>query len=761
AMALNNLAELYRAQGKYTQAEPLYQQALEIDEADLGSIHPSVARDLNNLALIYQDQGQYAKAELLALRALEIYEHTLGTDHPLFAKVLNNLATQYITQEKYADAKNLILLAFKIQEKKLGARHPDVGYTINNFALLHYTQGKYSQAEHLYQRVIAIFEAALGANHPNVATSLNNLAHLHWAQDQPIISLSLLKRAQSINETQTTTRLLTGSEASKHAWMHLGLANMFANISFSLSLASNPDAARLGYASLLHAKGRVLDSLTDSVDKLRRSVNPEDRQILEDYTTVVQQQATLFHQGPGQLSSDAYHARLTELAAKKEQLETTLAARSAVFKEEITPVTLEKVQAALPENAALIDYVMYLPFDPKAKKETTKFGEPRYAAYVLKPTGDPIVIDLGDTESIQGLIQDFRAGLRDPDHLFVNDDAKKLSIRLLHPLHPHLQQVTHFLLSPDGALNLIPFGALLDEQGTYLAANPKLTLTYLTSGRDLVRFGVTPAIRNNPVIVADPDFGQSVTIAAKSSSSTTTDGAVDLDRGGMVFKPLRGTAEEATALQPLLRVNDDHLLTQAHATEARVKQVQSPRILHIATHGFFLQDQELPAPRVLPLSLGSTPAPLPLNENPLLRSGLALAGANVRESGKQDDGILTAAEVAQLDLGGTELVVLSACETGVGQVQNGEGVYGLRRALVLAGAQAQVSSLWKVADAATKDLMVEYYQRLIKGEGRSAALREAQRTMMANPKRSHPYYWASFIPIGNWRPLAAGATDEG
>jgi CHAT domain-containing protein len=177
-------------------------------------------------------------------------------------------------------------------------------------------------------------------------------------------------------------------------------------------------------------------------------------------------------------------------------------------------------------------------------------------------------------------------------------------------------------------------------------------------------------------------------------------------------------------------------------------------VLHIASHGFFLQDHEMPGAALGVESVAQDRSLPLLGENPLLRSGLALAGANLRQSGEHDDGILTAAEVAQMDLRGTQLVVLSACETGVGDVQNGEGVYGLRRALVLAGAETQVASLWKVADAATKDLMVEYYQRLLQGEGRSAALRAAQRTMLTSPTRAHPYYWAAFVPIGHWTPLA-------
>ena len=222
-----------------------------------------------------------------------------------------------------------------------------------------------------------------------------------------------------------------------------------------------------------------------------------------------------------------------------------------------------------------------------------------------------------------------------------------------------------------------------------------------------------------------------------------------------VFTPLPGTAAEAKALKALLKLHDDHVLTGANATEAQLKHLHGPRILHVATHGFFLRDQPMAADARKPVGFAHDQRPVLVGENPLLRSGLALAGANVRRSGTNDDGILTAFEAAQLDLRGTELVILSACETGVGEVQNGEGVYGLRRALVLAGAQTQVTSLWKVADDATKDLMVDYYRGLLKGEGRSGALREVQKAMIASQDRWHPYYWAAFVPIGNWAPLPA------
>jgi CHAT domain-containing protein len=185
----------------------------------------------------------------------------------------------------------------------------------------------------------------------------------------------------------------------------------------------------------------------------------------------------------------------------------------------------------------------------------------------------------------------------------------------------------------------------------------------------------------------------------------------------------------------------------AQATETTVKSLHGPKILHLATHGFFLDDE--PATAADP---SGSPAMAESHENPLLRSGLAFAGANKLSSG-DDDGILTAMEASGLDLWGTKLVVLSACETGAGKVTNGEGVYGLRRALVIAGAESLVMTLWQVDDQATKDLMIGYYKRLVAGKGRSAALRDIQLEISARTKYAHPYYWASFLPAGDSSPI--------
>ncbi|HEX6622770.1 MAG TPA: CHAT domain-containing protein, partial [Pyrinomonadaceae bacterium] len=403
----------------------------------------------------------------------------------------------------------------------------------------------------------------------------------------------------------------------------------------------------------------------------------------------------------------------------------------------------------------------------------------------LRKEGEPLWVDLGAVESVDGDLARLLAALKCPQT--VDDIRKCPSVaevkrlaraadeRVMRPVRKLLGDTRHVFVSPDGALNLLPFAALVDENGKYLVET--YSLTYLTSGRDLLRLQAGAGSREPPLVVADPAYDgarafptPTARIQAGEESARRSG-----EMGAMRFRPLPGTAAEAKALGAALP--GVRVLTRERATEAALKQVTAPRVLHVATHGFFLPDQPQQTAaedaRGITLSGGGGP-PVPARvENPLLRSGLALEGANQRRGAGGEDGILTALEAAALDLWGTKLVVLSACETGVGEVKNGEGVYGLRRALVLAGSESLVMSLWQVSDEATKDLMVSYYKRLLAGGGRTEALRQVQlevlrgggraaggqgRCLFCEPGKagaprdlSHPYYWAAFIQSGDWR----------
>ena len=749
AKSLNNLAGLYWETGAYSKAEPLLRRALAIKERAFGPEHPATALALNNLAGLYWETGADAKAEPLLRRALAIDEKALGPEHPDTAKLLNNLAELYEATGAYSKAEPLYQQALAIHEKVLGPEHPDTATALHNLAVLYKTTGAYAKAEPLYQQALAINEKALGPEHPDIAKSLNSLAGLYWETGAYAKAEPLYQRAQVIEESNTARFLLSGSEARKQAYLQQRTVSIYANVSYSLAHLTVGSNA-LGLSGVLQYKGRVLDAISDSVARLRRSVAPKDQEIFDQLSSVAQEFSTLTFAGPGKFSSEAYRQRLNELAQQQEKLQAELSNRSAVLRQAVTPITMDGVRRALPADAVLLEWFRYEPYDPKAKARA-RWGAPRYVAYVLERSGEPEVIDLGAAQPIEALVAEFRTALGDPASTYFKEVAEELYEKLMKPLRRHLAPSQRLLFSPDGALNLLPFAALVDEDGEYLAQH--FEITYLTSGRDLLRMGAESPARGRAMVLADPNYGKRASREVPVESGLRAARSGDLERSGLVFTPLPGTAAEAKALQTLLKLDAQNVLTGDRATEASLRELHGPRILHVATHGFFLNDQQMAVAALKPVGFSSETLPLPLGENPLLRSGLALAGANARHSGASDDGILTAAEAAQLDLLGTQLVVLSACETGVGTVQTGEGVYGLRRALVLAGAQAQLASLWKVGDTATQELMVDYYQRLLRGESRSGALRVAQQAMIANPARRHPYYWAAFIPIGDWRPL--------
>jgi len=751
AATLNNLAMLYQDTGAYARAESLYLRALAIREKVLGPEHPATAISLNNLALLYVDLGDYTQAEALYKRALSINEKVLGPEHPDTALALHNLALVYADTGAYAQAEPMYKRALAIDEKTLGPNHKETADPLEKLAKLYVETGNYAEGEQLYKRVLSIREKALGPAHPETALTLRNLGALKWAMGQPASALTLLSRSQIIQAKNSARFLISGSETRKQVYLRALANDTDEYVSFSVSVPSR-ESISLGLNSVLQYKGRVLDAMSDSMSRLRQSVRTADKALFEQLSHVANQLSTLTYQNSSDLSSEEYRKRLDELGSHQERLEIQLADRSNEFRRKISSATVTGVSRSIPNDSALVEWFRYTPFDPKATgvraRGATTSNTARYVAYVLKRNVDPVVIDIGDAQTIESLVREFRLAVSDSKHSNVKISVAALSQKLLNPLSVHLKNIEHLLVSPDGALNLVPIAALLDEKGEYLAQ--RFEISYLTSGRDLLRSDSKSSSGGGAMIMADPEFGSSTQLVTQADSAKSLR-SVDLDRSGLVFRPLANTGLEAQALKHLLNLDDSSVLLHLDATEASLKQLHGPRILHVASHGFFLSDQELSSDLKKISILNRA---VPIGENPLLRSGIALAGANARRSGENDDGILTALEAAQLDLHGTELVVLSACDSGIGDVQNGEGVYGLRRALVLAGAQTQVTSLWKVSDEATRMLMVDYYQRLLKGEGRSAALRHAQQTMLANPEYSHPYYWASFVPIGNWRPLS-------
>src|SRR5262245_41728046 len=765
ATSVNNLAFIYDSQGKYAEAEPLYKRALDIWEKALGKDHPSTARALNNLAALYQEQGQYEKAEPLRKRVLDIWEKGLGKDHPDTAISLDNLAVLYLSQEKYREAEPLIKRALDIFEKTLGKDHPDTAASLSNLAAVYRMQRKYGEAEALYKSALDIRERALGGDHPNTVKSLENLASLYAAKGDLVQAVRFQSLANAASERNLARNLVIGSERQKLAYLATLSSQTDRTISFHLHSAPD-DSAPVAMAAtlILQRKGRALDATSQNLNALRSRFNAEDQASLDRLTETRAQIARLVLRGPQKMTVEQHKARIKELEDQADKDEADISLRSGEYRAQSLPVTLEAVRAAIPPDSALIEFASYRPFNAKAIKGDQAYGQPRYVVYVLRQEGEIEWRELGEAKAIDMAITSLRKALRDPKRVDVKRLARAVDAKVFQPIRPLLGDMTRLLISPDGPLNLIPFAALVDERGRY--AVERYSISYLASGRDLLRLQVARESKNSPLVVAAPDFGRRSQVEAsplekqeKDASegkvkAETTRSAVD----EFYFPPLPDAEREGEALRALLP--NATLLTKGQATKAALSQVRSPKLLHIATHSFFLGDQQLTSAGergALALSDDPERALQRLEQSnvrieiPLLRSGLALAGVN--EHREDDNGILTALEVTGLNLWGTKLVALSACDTGVGEVKNGDGVHGLRRALVLAGAETQVMSLWAVSDKATRELMVAYYGRLKQGQGRGEALRRVQLEMLKNMNRRHPYYWASFIQSGEWANL--------
>jgi CHAT domain-containing protein len=768
ATSLNNLANLYLSMGRYDEAELLYKRALTIRTQQLGADHPSTANSLNNLAVLYKTTGQYSEAETLYKQALEIMKQRLGANHPDMANSLNNLAALYRIMGRYREAESLYKQALVIMEQRLGVNHPNIATHLNNLAKLYQNMRRYSEAEPLYKKALGIMQQQLGANHPNIATNLNNLAELYWEQNHWLQSLEFLHQGLEIEETNILDNVTTLTEQEQKAYLSTVQYSEDWIVSLHLQhLPTNVQASRIALTTILRRKGRILDTLSNRLQRLRTNASPADRAILTQLSQLYTQLTTLYNQGSGNLSPAVYRQQVQTLENQIEQYQKQLAQDLPELSTQ--PITVEAVQALIPKDAVLIEFFLYHPYNPKANPGTNRYDVPHYAVYLLPPQGDPIGLDLGEAQGIDTRLAFFRQQLTNPSsHAYLSQIAQQLYRILFQPLAPHLGKATHWIISPDSALNLIPFVALKNPQGQYLIEQAQVTIA--SSGRDLVRYPKHYTAQEPPVIIAHPNYNGDVLQATGPGSETSNRNRNRSSTGNNrtkqptsspsyvfsgienqvteTWSDLPGTEREANLIAS--KLNHVLMLTGNEATKRAVKALRSPSILHFATHGFFLpQAQD--------------------NQNPLIRSGLILAGANLQNSSDNggDDGVLTALEVSGLDLQGTKLVVMSACDTGQGDVSNGEGVYGLRRAFTLSGAESQLFSLWSVNDWATQALLTRYYDYLLKGRGRSDAWRQTQLDMLQGQLNNaidpnglqtitslaHPNYWAAFVLSGEWEPL--------
>lgn len=694
AAVLNNLGGVFKTSGRLADAETAYRQALAITEAAKGPDHPDVGTHLNNLAGVLSAQQRLREAERLYRQALAIAEAAYGPAHPIVGTDLNNIGEILLAQNRTGEAESTFARALAVTREALGEDHPSVGTLLNNLAITSRRRGRTDEAETRYREAVAIVESALGPQHPLVARSLLNLAAMLVAVGRHDDARVAFERTLAIEETDLELNLLAGTPRDRRA--KLAQINLSTDLVVSWQLHEDPRAADLALETWLRRKGRLeaIERTVLGVERARADGEDALRETVNRYIELAGRR------GPNR-ALDA------ELAAARKKLEGGFPAAQRILRR----VELADVASALPARTRLVEIVTYRRF---AFADST-WGPPRYAAYTLAPDGTVTWADLGAASLIDREVAALRLALMSQGSY--EAAARALHAATIEPLG--LDGADHVFLSTDGQLSLVPFSVLV-EAGS---GTDGPTVSYLGSGREGLPTSLEHPDPNRSLVVYDVDYAD----------------------GPGPWAPLAFTRPEGRAVRRALR-RADHL-TGADATEANVTAVARPEVLHIASHGYF--DAASPPSRastgrgrrdVDPLS----PGPQATSDNPMLRSGIVLAGAN-----RSGEGLLTAGELAQVDLRGTALVTLSACSTGRGELRNGDGVYGLRRALALAGSRAQVLSLWSVDDEATAFLMSRFYGALRQGATVGDALGAAQAEVRAKPAWRHPTFWAAFTVSGD------------
>lgn len=755
AMVLLDLGSMFAELGALDRSQLMYTQALAIQRALLGPSHPDLATTLLALAGVRKDLRQYDAAALLAEEAIAIRRLALGPSHPELATALVALATIQSVRGERALAASLFRRALTIQEALPGKVR--TAELLLGAARFHQETGTFGEAEALLQRALSAALVSTGPRSALSAAVTFELAQVRRAQAQPAWALPLYRRAFDLYEAR-----LRQLPSESMVLAQLRRERALEDAIYSLLLSSGADAAaqRLALAVALLRKGRAVDEAANTGQAILQSLNsPEQRRELTELQRLRREQVNLVWQRS--LGLTAEERRLEQLESQLDALERKLAAVSQPLRMLRLPDSREIIPAvarALPEDGALIELVT-APAHPAGL--AAQATAPRhFIALILSSDESIATVDLGDTASLEQSAKRWLALLRNPRSAPQRAGAE-LYAQLMEPLLPRLAGKRRLYISAEGALNLIPWGALPAGTESLLQ---RCHLHYLTSGRDLLRQS-SAAIRGGALVIADPDFryDPEPAEALPTSPGSALSQTLYTQRGPVSALP--GTRKEAERLRKLLP--DATILLGRTATRRALLEAAAPRVLHIATHGIFLgaapaaplrpgtgSGHGVLAPRgfvALDPGLAAEPAEEQV-DNPLARSALLLSGAAAGSGqGLAQQGVVTAKEVAGMDLWGTQLVVLSACDTGRGALEVGQGVYGLRRAFLVAGAESLVSSLWQVADTETAELMEQYYQDLLTGQGRAEAMRTA--ALWMKRRRPHPYYWAGFLVVGRDAPL--------
>lgn len=751
ASSLNNLAVLYQETARFNESEKYFDEALQVVKEQLGAESQEYAIVLNNqailfseigrteqavnklntaiaildklkkkvvrnqvsfqsnLALLYQQTGKLTEAEAIYLKL----EKMLGSKDPFYAGVLNNLALLYVQMEQTDKVENYLKRSADVYKTRFGEQNPNYAKVLNDLGNFYRAQGRFAEAEENLTRALTIRGTALDTNHPDYVKSQEDLAILYWKKGDLAKAESNYKIAMDKSLDFISRYFPPMSEAEKTKYWDVlhPRFQRFYNYCLEAS-ATNPAVAKTMYDYQIATKGLLLNT----TNKIKKAIFASgNNELIKDYVAWLDKKETLARYYS--LSKEDLTNQKIDLPALEKEandMERSLSQRSTDFSQGYAAdkVEFSQIATVLSDQEATVEFIRIQSYD---KNFTT---DSKYAALILtKGLAVPklVVLDNGNqletryAKFYRNAIQQKSADTYSYDQFWARVDPALVGKKIIY-------------VSADGVYNQISLNTLKKTDGDYLLNRYDIILVGNSKDVIALKNQKPVASKKNAFLLGFPDYG------------------------GDAVAALPGTKVEVESITKILKANGYQTTPylQKAATEAVMKSLKGPAIVHVATHGYFQADVEQASVGVHQENA---------KNNPLLRSGLLLAGASPTIKGEvmpnlesNDNGVLTAYEAMNLALEGTDLIIVSACETGLGDVRAGEGVYGLQRAFLVAGAKAMVMSLWKVDDAATQALMTNFYTNLAKGGSKAKAFKQAQIQLMT--KYKEPYYWGAFVMMG-------------
>lgn len=740
AKSCNNLALLYRTLGQYEKAESLFIEAREILGTVLGKEHFEYAKSCNNLGALYMDIGDYDKAAPLYDEARQIWKKVLGIEHPEYAKSCNNLALIYRNDHEYEKSEQLFLETNQIREKVLGKEHPDYAESCDNLAALYADMGEYSKALPLHLLAKQIREKSLGKEHPKYVESCINLANLYWNTGELEKAKNLYTDAFNSQQAQTKKIFEFATEPEKQSYIRK--VNEFRNHFLSFGLLTAAQQSTTAYAVSLANRNLILASS----QQLRQSIyKTNDTALTNKYNNWVgtREQLAFWYTKP--LNDRKEQLKLLE--EKANILEKELTRSSEQFRKAQQEITWQNIHQSLPDKEAAVEFAEFQFYNGKRWTDSIY-----YVALILrKDKPEPQMVQLFEKKQVERLLKQ-SVSWASIDSLYSSPLLYKI---IWQPLEKYLVDISKVYYASAGLLHKINLAAVFSDNKLVLKEQYQLVqLSTTASIINQTNIFVTPS--DKLVMYGGINFNADSTELKAAAKPYQVN-----NENSFAFRGFNISADRLPDL-PYSEEEVDYVTRLAQERKYSIKTLKgvqgneeslkalngtkSPAVLHLATHGIFFPDPVKLQPNES-LSGGKSYSQ---SDNPLMRSMLLLAGANKAWTGKPvsgiQDGVVTAYEISNLYLPNTKLAVLSACETGLGDIQGSEGVYGLQRSFKMAGVENLIMSLWSVPDNTTAEFIQLFYEHLFQKKSIREAFNLAQEAMK-NKYRANPYKWAGLILI--------------